>query len=46
MSISLSFETEEALFTALRKYIRYAWPTSRFNVNTSPYLESRFVALC
>jgi len=39
MSISLSFETEEALFTALRIYIRYAWPTSPFNVTTSPCLE-------
>jgi len=39
MSISLSFETEEALFTVLRKNIRYAWPTSPFNVNTSPCLE-------
>jgi len=39
MSISLSFETEEALFTALRIYIRSAWPTSPFNVNNSTYLE-------
>jgi len=39
MSISLSFEIEEALFTALRIYIRYALPTSPFNVNTLPCLE-------
>jgi len=39
MSISLSFESEEAHFTTLRIQIRYAWLTSPFNVNTLPCFE-------